>query len=224
MRLLYAEDETMLSEAVTDILQYHKYTVDSVNNGRDALDNGLSHHYDGIILDIMMPELDGISVVRKLRENSVMTPVLMLTAKSEIRDRITGLDAGADDYLSKPFEMSELLAHIRALLRRSEIYIPNQLQVGDLLLDQKSAILRCGNHSLPLSCLELHLMALFMRHPGMIYPVNQLLDLAWNTDAVPDIGSVWVCISRLRKKIESISRNVTIRSKRGVGYYLEMLT
>lgn len=221
MRILYAEDEMMLADAVTDILQYHKYTVDFVNNGRDALEYGLSHHYDGIILDIMMPEMDGISVVRKLRENAIMTPVLMLTAKSEIRDRITGLDAGSDDYLSKPFEMSELLARVRALLRRSEVYTPNQLQVGDLVLDQKSAILRCGNHSLPLSCLELHLMTLFMRRPGMIFPADQLLDLVWDTEATPEIGSVWVCVSRLRKKLELLSENVTIRSKRGIGYYLE---
>ncbi len=139
MKLLYAEDERAMSEAVVDILNYHKYTVDAVYDGADALYYAEHEKYDGIILDVMMPKLSGLEVLRQLREKGVNTPVLLLTARGELEDRIEGLDLGADDYLPKPFAMGELLARLRAMLRRREEYTPDVLRVGDLALDRRSA-------------------------------------------------------------------------------------
>jgi len=221
MRILYAEDEPGLSEAVADILTYHKYTVETVDNGTDALDYALAQHYDAIILDIMMPGMDGLRVLRELRAHGVCTPALLLTAKGEIEDRITGLDAGADDYLPKPFAMSELLARIRALLRRRETFMPDQLQVGNLMLDQKRAVLCCEDQMLPLSKLEYQLLELFMSHPGITFSAVHLLEQVWGTDTEADVNVVWVYISYLRKKLASLKANVVIRSKRGIGYLLE---
>ncbi len=222
MRILYAEDEQALSEAVSDILAYHKYTVDRVENGDDALDYALTQHYDGIIMDIMMPGRDGVSVLRELRARGVSTPVLLLTAKGELEDRIIGLDAGADDYLPKPFAMSELLARVRALLRRRETFTPDQLCVGNLLLDQKRALLCCGEMMLPLSKLEYQLIELFMRHPGMTFSAAHLLEQVWGLTSDADVNAVWVYISYLRKKLTMLHANVVIRSKRGIGYSLEV--
>ena len=144
MRLLYAEDEYQMAEAVTDILTFHKYTVDTVYDGQDALDYARSSEYDGIILDIMMPKLSGLEVLGRLRSEGITTPVLLLTAKSEVEDRIEGLDMGADDYLPKPFAMGELLARVRAMLRRREDYKPDVLTFGDLTLDPKTCVLKSG--------------------------------------------------------------------------------
>lgn len=222
MRLLYAEDEHALSEAVVDILAYHQYTVDAVDNGIDALDYALAQRYDGIILDIMMPGMDGMEVLRRLRKQGMATPVLLLTAKGEIEDRIQGLDAGADDYLPKPFAMKELLARVRAMLRRRETFIPDQLEVGNLTLDQKRAVLCCGEQVLPLSKLEYQLLELFMTHPGMTFSASHLLEQVWGSDTDADVNAVWVYISYLRKKLSQLHASVTIRSKRGIGYSLEV--
>ena len=145
MKLLYAEDERPLSEAVVDILTYHKYIVDAVYDGEDAYDYALTGGYDGIILDIMMPRRDGIDVVSALRKNGCKTPILLLTAKTQIEDRIRGLDMGADDYLPKPFDMGELLARIRSMLRRREVFHPDLLSFGDLTLNIQSDSLSCGD-------------------------------------------------------------------------------
>lgn len=221
MRLLYAEDERALSEAVNDILVYHKYSVDVVDNGRDALDYAMLQHYDGVILDIMLPGMDGLSVVRELRQRGNGVPVLLLTAKSELEDRITGLDAGADDYLPKPFAMSELLARVRALLRRRETYVPDSVKVGDLVLDHARACLCCGIKTEALSKLEYQLMDLFIRHPGMVFSTQQLLEQVWGNESEADVGAVWVYISYLRKKLTAIGSSMSIRCKRGLGYLLE---
>ena len=222
MRLLYAEDEHALSEAVTDILTYHQYSVDTLDNGKDALDYALLQHYDGIILDIMMPGMNGLAVLEQLRAKGVTTPVLLLTAKGEIEDRIRGLDAGADDYLPKPFAMKELLARVRAMLRRRENFTPDRLQVGNVILDQKMAVLCCGDQLQPLSKLEYQLMQLFMSHPGMVFSAAHLLDQVWGVDANADVNAVWVYISYLRKKLTQLHANILIRSKRGIGYSLEV--
>lgn len=222
MRLLYAEDEHALSEAVTDILTYHQYSVDTLDNGKDALDYALLQHYDGIILDIMMPGMNGLAVLEQLRAKGVTTPVLLLTAKGEIEDRIRGLDAGADDYLPKPFAMKELLARVRAMLRRRENFTPDRLQVGNVILDQKIAVLCCGDQLQPLSKLEYQLMQLFMSHPGMVFSAAYLLEQVWGVDANADVNAVWVYISYLRKKLTQLHANVLIRSKRGIGYSLEV--
>ena len=158
MKLLYAEDEKSMSEAVVDILTYHKYMVDAVYDGEEALEYALAEQYDGIILDIMMPKKSGLEVLKTLRQNDINTPVLLLTAKSEIEDRIAGLDMGADDYLPKPFAMGELLARVRAMLRRKETYTPNILKCGNISLNMQSYELSNGEQTFVLPKLEYQLM------------------------------------------------------------------
>ena len=220
MKLLYAEDEPAMSEAVTDILSYHKYSVDAVYNGRDALDYARSEQYDGIILDVMMPGMSGFEVLRQLRSEGNNTPVLLLTAKSEVEDRIEGLDLGADDYLPKPFAMGELLARVRAMLRRREDYTPNILQVGDLSLNQQSAELRCGDRSVVLPKLEYKLMELLMLNRGICLSTEDMLVKVWGYDTESDLGVVWVYISALRKRLAALGSTVKIKARRCVGYLL----
>ena len=222
MKLLLAEDEIAMSEAVVDILNYHKYSVDAVYDGEDALYYARSQRYDGIILDVMMPKLDGLSVLRQLRRENNATPVLLLTARSEVEDRIGGLDAGADDYLPKPFVMGELLARVRAMLRRRESYMPDVLRVGNVELDPSRFMLSVGGESVSLSRLEYQLMELFMRNPGITFPAEALLERVWGCDSDAEVGSVWVYISYLRKKLTTLGANVELRSRRGLGYSLEV--
>ena len=170
MRILLAEDEIAMSEALVDILSFHNYSVDAVYNGADALDYARSQTYDGVILDVMMPRMDGVEVLERLRREGNRTPVLLLTARGEVEDRIRGLDAGADDYLPKPFAMGELLARLRAMLRRRESYVPDVLRLGDVTLDPGRFELRCGDRAQSLSKLEYQIMELLMRNPGMTFP------------------------------------------------------
>ena len=220
MKLLYAEDEAAMCEAVTDILTYHNYSVDAVDNGRAALDYARSEQYDGIILDVMMPKLSGLEVLRELRLEGCRTPVLLLTAKSEVEDRIEGLDAGADDYLPKPFAMGELLARVRAMLRRREEFTPNVIACGDLQLNQQSAELRCGERSVVLPKLEYKLMELLMLNQGMCLSTEDMLVKVWGYETEADIGVVWVYLSYLRKRLAALGSTVEIKARRGVGYML----
>ena len=222
MKLLLAEDEIAMSEAVTDILTYHKYSVDAVYNGADALDYALASQYDGVILDIMMPKMDGIEVLKRLRAAGCTVPVLLLTAKAEVEDRIRGLDAGADDYLPKPFAMGELLARIRAMLRRRENFTPDVVRVGNIALDQRRGLIACGDETQPLSALEYRLMELFALNPGICFSAGALLERIWGLDSDAEEGSVWVYISYLRKKLAKLGASVEIHSRRGVGYSLEV--
>ena len=222
MKLLYAEDETAMSEAVTDILEYHHYTVDAVYDGRDALDYARAEHYDGIILDVMMPKMDGFTVLKTLREEGNTTPVLLLTAKAEVEDRIAGLDLGADDYLPKPFATGELLARVRAMLRRREEFTPDVLTCGDLSLNTANWELRCGENSVLLPNLEFRLMELLMSNRGICLSTEDMLVKVWGYDTDADIGIVWVYLSYLRKKLASLGSAVQIRVRRGVGYTLEV--
>ena len=221
MKLLYAEDEKMMSEAVTDILTYHKYTVDAVYDGAQALEYAMAESYDGIILDIMMPKIDGIEVLRRLRGAGINTPVLLLTAKSEISDKITGLDSGADDYLAKPFNMGELLARVRAMLRRKENYTPDILKFGNISLNMQSYALSCGEKAFILPNLEYKLMEVLMLSRGQYISTDDLLVRVWGYDTDADIGIVWVYISYLRKRLLSLGASVQITAKRGIGYTLE---
>ena len=221
MRLLLAEDEIAMSEAVVDILNYHKYSVDAVYDGEDALDYARSQSYDGVILDVMMPKLDGLSVLKQLRRENNFTPVLLLTARAEVEDLIGGLDAGADDYLPKPFAMGELLARVRAMLRRRENYTPDVLRAGNVELNASRFLLAVGAEERPLSRLEYQLMELFMRNPGITFSAEALLERIWGLNSDAEVGSVWVYISYLRKKLAALGANVEIRSKRGLGYSLE---
>ena len=176
MKLLFAEDEIAMAEAVVDILTYHNYYVDTVDNGLDALAYALAEHYDGIILDIMMPGKDGLTVLKELRQQGVNTPVLLLTAKSEVADRIAGLNLGADDYLPKPFVMEELLARVRAMLRRREEYTPDVLQCGNLALSSIDKTLSGPDNSFILSKLEYQLMELLMLHQGQYFSSEKILE------------------------------------------------
>ncbi len=221
MKLLFAEDEVAMSEAVTDILTYHNYIVDAVYDGVSALEYARMEKYDGIILDIMMPHMNGLEVLKALRREGIKTPVLLLTAKAEVEDRIEGLDAGADDYLPKPFAMGELLARVRALLRRRENFTPNILTCGNISLDMQSYELSGNGKSIVLSKIEYQMMELFMLNRGIYLSTEDLLVKVWGYDTDAEIGIVWVYISNLRKKLVSLSANVEIKAKRNIGYTLE---
>ena len=220
MRLLYAEDEAAMAEAVADILTFHKYTVETVDNGQDALDFAMEGNYDGIILDIMMPNMDGLTVLRKLRASGDHTPVLLLTAKSEVADRIEGLDLGADDYLPKPFVMEELLARVRAMLRRRDSFMPAVLEAGDLRLDPSDVTLHCGSKSIALQNREFQLMEALMKNPGIYQSADYLIINAWGYDVETDANSVRVYLSGLRRHLEELGSKVEIRSRRNIGYTL----
>lgn len=221
MKLLYAEDERALSEAVTDILTFHKYSVDAVYDGEEAYFYAVNGEYDGIILDIMMPKLDGIEVLKRIRDAGNKTPVLLLTAKSEIRDRIAGLDAGADDYLPKPFNMGELLARVRAMLRRRENFTPDILTCGNLSLNMQSYELCGEDKCCILPNIEYKIMEMLMLNSGRYISSEDILSNVWGYDSDADTGSVWVYISYLRKRLSSLGSNAVIRAKRGAGYTLE---
>ncbi len=222
MRLLYAEDEEEMSEAVVDILTYHKYTVDAVYDGEEALAYARMEQYDGIILDIMMPKKNGLEVLTELRREGCRTPILLLTAKAEVEDRIQGLDAGADDYLPKPFVMGELLARVRAMLRRREEFTPDVLTCGDVSLNLSSYELSGNDRSFILPNLEYRLMELLMLNQGIYLSSEDILVKVWGYDTEAELGAVWVYISYLRKKLSVLSDKVEIRAKRNVGYTLEV--
>ena len=221
MKILYAEDEIAMSEAVTDILTYHKYTVDAVYDGEEALAFARAETYDAIILDIMMPKKSGMDVLRTLRAEGCKTPIILLTAKAEVEDRVEGLDAGADDYLPKPFDMGELLARVRAVLRRRENFTPEVITCGDLSLNLQSCELSCGDRSFVLSKIEYRIMELLMLHRGMYFSTEDLLTKVWGYDTESELGIVWVYISNLRKKLLALHAHAEIRVKRGIGYVLE---
>ncbi|MCR5771818.1 MAG: response regulator transcription factor [Butyrivibrio sp.] len=218
MRLLLAEDEEELSNALVAILRHSSYTVDAVYDGEDALDYGLSGDYDGIILDIMMPKMEGTMVLKKLREAGITTPVLFLTAKNDIDDRIKGLDLGADDYLTKPFDMGELLARIRAMTRRKADFSQTSLSCGNLVLDRNTYELSTeGHEGIRLAGREFQMMEMLMTTPGRVVSVDNFMDRIW-ADGEADVNVVWVYISNLRKKLAALESTAEIKASRGVGY------
>ncbi len=221
MKLLYAEDEPAMSEAVTDILTYHKFIVDTVDNGLDALYYARADKYDGIILDIMMPKMSGLEVLTTLRREGCRVPILLLTAKTQVEDRIEGLDAGADDYLPKPFNMGELLARVRAMLRRREDFTPDIITYKDISLNMNSSELSVDGNTEVLSKLEYRLMEALMLNKGMYLSTEELLVKGWGYDTDAELGTVWVYISNLRKKLAGLGSTVEIKAKRNVGYTLE---
>lgn len=223
MRLLVAEDELDLAEALTVFLEKNQYTVDAVHDGGAALDYASTGEYDAMILDIMMPKMDGLQVLARLREHGVATPVMLLTAKGEKDDRVAGFNAGADDYLPKPFAPDELLARVRAMLRRTGDYKPDILRFGDLELDCGSSTLLCGERTERLSGREFRVMELFMRSPRVILSAQRIMERVWGWDTEAEINVVWVHISNLRKKLGAAGSSVTIRASRGLGYSLEDL-
>lgn len=223
MRLLLAEDEKMLSDALVALLTHSHYSVDAVYNGEDALDYLMEGNYDGAILDIMMPKMDGITVLKKIRAAGKTLPVIMLTAKSEIDDRVEGLDAGADDYLTKPFASRELLARIRSMTRRQPELKDNRLSMEDITLDRAEYTLTGPKDSLTLSNKEFQIMEMFLMNPKVSLSADQIFDKIWGLDAEAEINVVWVYISNLRKKLSAVGSVVSIKSTRGLGYSLEAM-
>lgn len=222
MRLLLAEDERELSDALVAILKHNNYSVDAVYNGNDAYDWALSDNYDGIILDVMMPGLDGMQVMKKIRDRGITTPVLFLTAKSAMSDKIAGLDLGADDYITKPFDMGELLARIRAMTRRKTEYTHPVLTVGNVSLDRATYDMKCGDNTMKLGNKEFQIMEILMAHPGNVISTEQLMERVWGYDSESEINVVWVYISTLRKRLVQLGANIAIKVSRGVGYSLEV--
>lgn len=220
MRLLIAEDELDLAEALTAFFEKNQFTVDTVNDGSAAYDYAADGEYDAIILDILMPKMDGIQVLKKLRDGGVTTPIMMLTAKAEKDDRIVGFDSGADDYLPKPFSPDELLSRVRAMLRRRGDYKPAVLRFGDLSMDCGTGEIRCGDRSERLSGREFQVMELFMRSPRVIFSAERVMERVWGWDSEAEINVVWVHISNLRKKLKNIGSAAVIRASRGLGYAL----
>lgn len=200
MKLLIAEDDPKLLKSLIHILENNKFSVDGVNNGDDALNYGLTGEYDGIILDIMMPGMDGLKVLQALRAKNITTPALFLTARTEVSDRVEGLDAGADDYLPKPFSTVELLARIRAMLRRKDTYLPDLLTVGSVTLNRSTYQLSYGNEIQSLSGKEFQILEMLMQQPGMIIPSERFITHLWGWDTSVDTSVIWVHISNLRKK------------------------
>lgn len=222
MKLLLAEDERELSAALCAILRHNNYSVDAVYNGEDALDYVSSGDYDGVILDIMMPRRDGISVLTELRKRGIDVPVLLLTAKSDISDRISGLDAGADDYLTKPFDTGELLARVRAMTRRRGQFSPNELTCGNIRLNRETLELSVeGGGSYRLGNREFQMLEMLMSSPQRVVSTEQFMSHIWGYDSDTEIGVVWVYISHLRKKLAALGADVEIKAQRGVGYSLE---
>ena len=221
MRLLIAEDELDLAEALTVFFEKNHFSVDAVHNGFDAYEYAASGGYDGVILDVMMPKMNGIQVLERLRAEGCRTPIMMLTAKGQKDDRITGFNAGADDYLPKPFDPDELLSRVRAMLRRSEAYQPSVLSCGDVALDPSTGLLSCGGQSLRLSGREFQVMELFLRNPRQVFSAERIMERVWGWDNEAEINVVWVNISNLRKKLKAIGSRVTLKVNRGLGYALE---
>ncbi|MBO4701333.1 MAG: response regulator transcription factor [Lachnospiraceae bacterium] len=222
MRVLIAEDEVATAKALKLLLEKSKYSVDIVHNGNDAWDYVSDGGYEVVVLDIMMPGMNGIEVLKKMRNNGIKTPVLMLTAKAEIEDRVAGLEAGADDYLPKPFATNELIARIKALGRRSENYTDSVKKAGNLELDGNRYEMRVKDKSVSLSNKEYQLMELFVLHPGFVFSTEHLMDKIWGLDSDSDIDVVWTHIGFVRKKLRSLDANVEIKTIRGAGYSLEV--
>lgn len=221
MRLLIAEDEKDFSDALATILEHSHYSVDAVYNGKDALAYGMADNYDAILLDIMMPDMDGLTVLQKLRAAQVKTPILMLTAKGEAEDRIEGLNLGADDYLPKPFVMGELLARVAALTRRSGGYTHTALTFGNITLYRTDFTVRNQDAAVRLGSKEFQILEILMANPRQIISGEQFLERIWGYDTEADLSVVWVNISNLRKKLTEIHARVKIKALRGIGYSLE---
>ena len=220
MRILLCEDERDLSDALSAILKHNNYSVDQVYDGLDALDYLEASNYDVVILDIMMPKLDGVKVLRRLRASGNDIPVIMLTAKSQIEDKILGLDSGADDYLTKPFDSSELVARLRAITRRVSTALQSVLSLGNTQLDTASFVLSTDSGSVTLTNKEFQMMEYFMLNAGNVISADSFMEKIWGYDSDTEINVVWVYISYLRKKLSSLGSNLKIKVSRNIGYSL----
>ena len=221
MRILIAEDEVELAKGLKFLLEKNKFSVDTVNNGADALDYFHSTDYDVIVLDIMMPKKNGMEVLSQIRSEGAAGPGLMLTARSEIEDRVAGLEAGADDYLPKPFATREFIARVKALARRNAGYADTVLSLGNVRLDCNRYELTCEEETVRLNNKEYQLMELFFQHPHFVFSTDHLMDKVWGKDSEADIDVVWTYIGFIRKKLKHIGADIEIKTVRGAGYSLE---
>lgn len=222
MNILLVEDEVALSNAVKRILEQRGFVVDAVYDGRSAVDYATGMDYNLIILDVMLPKMDGFEVLQRVRSEGVHTPILMLTARSTVPDKVTGLNGGADDYMTKPFDTEELLARVGALTRRTGEVIVNELRFEDLALDVQSAVLRCGAESVQLSRKEFEVMKTFLYNPAMTVTKDALISSVWGMDSEATDNNVEVYISFLRKKLKYLKSRVGIRNLQKIGYRLEV--
>lgn len=221
MRLLLAEDEKALSKALTTILERNNYSVDTAYDGQEALEYLEADNYDGVILDIMMPKVDGITVLREIRKKGNLIPVLLLTAKSEVDDKVIGLDAGANDYLTKPFNSRELLARIRAMTRTQTVQANSQLKIGNVTLDRATYELSTASGSYRLANKEFQMMEMLMSNPKNLISSERFMEKIWGYDSEAEINVVWVYISYLRKKLAALHADIQIKAIRNAGYTLE---
>lgn len=220
MRLLLCEDERELSDAITAILKHGNYSVDAVYDGQEALEYLEADNYDCVILDIMMPKVDGIEVLRKIRRKGNGIPVIMLTAKSQLDDKVLGLDAGADDYLTKPFESRELLARVRAVTRRGEAMTDSILTMGNVKLDRATFTLSTDSDEIILANKEFQMMEMLMSNPQKIISADMFMDKIWGYETDTEMSVVWVYLSYLRKKLAKLNGNIEIKVSRNIGYSL----
>lgn len=224
MRILIIEDEKRLSEALVQILEQNKFSADAALDGEYGLDCALTGIYDVIILDIMLPKLDGFSVLKRLREDNISTPVLMLTARDEVQDKVKGLDSGADDYLTKPFNTDELMARIRALIRRRpDACCDDSISYGDLKLNLSTFELSCCGKSILLGAKELQIFELLIRYGDHILSKEELILKVWGYESDAEYNNVEVYISFLRKKLLHLHSSVQIKTVRNAGYHLETI-
>lgn len=222
MNVLIVEDERALADVLCALLKQHGYTADAVYSGPAGEDSAQSGIYDVIILDIMLPRANGLTVLRNLRQKGLSTPVLLLTAKAEISDKIAGLDSGADDYLTKPFATGELLARLRAMARRSPaVFTGDALQFGDLALHKNTHALFCAGEEVKLGGKEYNLLEMLLQNKGQILPKERLIEKVWGFESEAEYNAIEVYVSFLRKKLHAIGSAVQIKAVRGVGYTLE---
>lgn len=221
MRILIAEDEFELAKGLKFLLEKSKFSVDIVHDGAQALECFENGDYDVIVLDIMMPKVNGLEVLKTIRRSGSKVPILMLTAKAEVEDRVAGLEAGADDYLPKPFATREFIARVKALSRRNGGYADLLLAVGNVQLDCNRYELICGSRSVRLNNKEFQMMELFMRHPHFVFSTGHLMDKIWGQDSEADVSVVWTYVGFIRKKLKHIGGSIEIRTARGAGYSLE---
>lgn len=222
MKLLLAEDEKDLAKGLKAILEHNKYIVDVVHDGEDALYYAQTEHYDCLILDVMMPKKSGFEVLFQLRKEGYQTPILLLTAKNQLEDKVTGLDLGADDYLTKPFDTPELLARIRSVLRRPNNFVSEILTVGDCILDRSSYQLQANGKQVTLNNKEFQLIEMFFLNNNQVLSKELIMDRIWGLESEAEINVVWVNISSLRKKLQQLNSKVKISAQRGLGYTLEV--
>lgn len=221
MRILIVEDEIRLADTLREIMLENKYIVDVVYTGSDGLDYAMTGLYDVIVLDVMLPKMNGFDVVKTMRLNKQQTPVILLTAKDEVADKIKGLDSGADDYLTKPFVPDELLARVRALSRRQGEVIMDALNFSDLSLNLSTYMLECGNKSVHLGYKEFEILRLLMMNPTMVVPKETLITKVWGDESDAEDNNVEVYISFLRKKFTFLGSKVTVSTVRKIGYFIE---